>query len=100
MFENNQSIGRGGKRAGSGRKRGSATQRTREIADRAAASGEQTPLEYMLEVLRNVNEAPAIRLDAAKSAAPYMHPRLSAVEVSGELGVTVDWPITPPPIGA
>jgi hypothetical protein len=37
-------AGRGGKRPGSGRKKGSATKKTREIADRAAAEG-ITPLE-------------------------------------------------------
>jgi hypothetical protein len=46
-----ESNARGGKRPGSGRKKGSATKRTREIADRAAEEG-ITPLEFMLNVMR------------------------------------------------
>jgi hypothetical protein len=33
--------------------------------------------------LRDEAEEKSVRLDAAKSAAPYMHPRLAAVEHSG-----------------
>lgn len=94
---NNQtkSSGRGGRRAGSGRKAGSATKKTREIADRAADEG-ITPLEFMLNVMRSdvpdglegnsLLQAMAMRFEAAKAAAPYMHPRLAAVEHSGKDG--------------
>lgn len=82
---NQPKSGRGGARAGAGRPKGAATKRTREIADAAAASG-ITPLEFMLNVMRNeANELP-MRVDAAKSAAPYIHPRLAAVEHSGVNG--------------
>ena len=83
--------GRGGARKGAGRKPGSATKRTREIADRAAAEG-ITPLEYMLALMRAdaTHEDPAVqarreamKLEAAKAAAPYIHPRLQAIEHSG-----------------
>ncbi len=89
----NKSTGRGGSRKGAGRKVGSATKRTREIADAAMADG-VTPLEFMLAVMRNdsVHDDPriqltreAMRFEAAKAAAPYIHPRLAAVEHSGEL---------------
>ena len=82
MAENNQSStgGRGGKRAGSGRKLGAATKRTRKIADELMASGEKTPLEYMLEVMRQevspdldpprMLAAITLRFEAAKAAAP------------------------------
>jgi hypothetical protein len=82
---------RGGKRPGAGRPKGSATKRTREIADAAMAEG-LTPLEYMLEVMRDVRADEARRLDAAKSAAPYVHPRLSSVEaqINGEVGLKVE----------
>jgi hypothetical protein len=124
MVENNQakskpkstnSNGRGGARKGAGRKAGSATKKTREIADRAAASG-VTPLDVMLDnmlfahrqagdVLAKLIEAGAevpdgfdsfkelmrfrtMAQDAAKDAAPYMHPRLAAVEMThgGSIG--------------
>jgi hypothetical protein len=88
-------AGRGGRRPGSGRPKGAATKKTREIADRAAAEG-ITPLEFMLRIMRTEPEdvederqAVAImnlRFEAAKAAAPYMHPRLAAVEHTGADG--------------
>lgn len=86
-----KSEGRGGKRAGSGRKLGAATKKTREIADRAAQEGE-TPLEYMLRIMRDEDADLAMRFDAAKSAAPYIHPRLATVDakVKGDMGLTVE----------
>lgn len=103
----------GGKRLGAGRKRGSATKRTREIAERALAEG-ITPLEVMLENMNfarteakrvlgmlidsgtplpeKFNELGellkfrAMAQEAAKDAAPYMHPRLAAVEHTGKDG--------------
>lgn len=76
-------TGRGGKREGSGRKQGAATTRTRDIANQIAASG-SSPLEYLLSVMRDVAAEPQMRMDAAKSAAPYVHPRLAAIEHSGD----------------
>lgn len=88
-------TGRGGRRPGSGRPKGAATKKTREIADRAAAEG-ITPLEYLLKVMRRkptANEDPkvtiareALAFEAAKAAAPYIHPRLAAVEHTGADG--------------
>ena len=94
----------GGARKGSGRKVGTATTRTRKIADELAASDEMTPLEYMLETLRETPDKLKARhkagdLDteqyivalgdltrrrdqAAQSAAPYIHPRLSSIEAN------------------
>lgn len=98
MMQSNQTksgAGRGGRRTGAGRKPGSATKKTREIADRAAAEG-ITPLEYMLSIMRAEPRpdlgpkdwlaAVTMRFEAARAAAPYMHPRLAAVEHTGEDG--------------
>lgn len=74
-----------GERRG-GRKQGAANVKTREIADRAAKEG-VTPLEYMLKVLRDDGAPEERRDDMAKAAAPYMHPRLAAVEHSGTMTV-------------
>jgi hypothetical protein len=71
----------GGARAGSGRKKGASTQKTREIADKAASEG-TTPLEFMLEVMRDTEADKAARMDMAKAAAPYIHPRLSTVDAN------------------
>lgn len=80
-------MSKGGRRPGAGRKTGAASKKTREIADRAAADG-VTPLEFLLKVMRDEacpeGADPAqkmafhsLRFEAAKAAAPYLHPRLS-----------------------
>lgn len=74
-------MARGGARVGAGRKAGSVTEKTREIADNAASQG-LTPLEYMLERLRDDKETAEVRRDMAKAAAPYIHPKLSSVEAN------------------
>lgn len=103
-FEKNQtkskeSKGRGGARPNAGRKTGSATKRTREIAEKAHAEG-ITPLEFMLRVMRSTTEhedpkvmiaREALAFEAAKAAAPYMHPRLAAVEVTGRDGGPIEF---------
>jgi hypothetical protein len=42
------------------------------------------PLEYMLMVVRDESVDLAKRLDAAKAAVPYLHPRLTTVKVGNE----------------
>ena len=78
---------RGGRREGSGRPRGSLTHRTQEIAERALAEG-STPLDVMLTAMRKHTDANEWDRAAtiAKDAAPYIHPRLQAVEHSGKDG--------------
>lgn len=73
---------RGGKRPNAGRKKGSRTTRTQIIAAKATAEG-ITPLEYMLAILRDEQGDQKDRFAAAMAAAPYIHPRLAAVEHSG-----------------
>jgi hypothetical protein len=96
----------GGARKGSGRKLGSAAKKTREIADKLADDGLQTPLEYLLGTMRETPEAlrellkageieeiefgvrikslTSRRDNAASQAAPYIHPRLSSIEAKVE----------------
>ena len=78
-------MARGGKRNGSGRKAGALTKKTRLIAEQATAEG-VTPLEYMLSVMRDDRADTERRDDMAKAAAPYIHPRLAAVEHAGKDG--------------
>lgn len=78
-------MSRGGKRSGAGRPAGAVTQKTREVAERAASQG-ITPLEYMLSVLRDEKQDQGARMDAAKAAAPYIHAKLASVEHKGEGG--------------
>lgn len=85
---------RGGPRPNSGRKKGIPNKRSAEMAASAAASG-ITPLEFMLKTMRKKlprNATPAEKLahaqltqQAARDAAPYVHARLSSVQVSGGL---------------
>ena len=70
---------RGGKRAGAGRKPGSKNKTTlaRELA--IAESG-LTPLQYLLKIVRDEDQDQESRVEAAKAAAPYIHPRLQSIE--------------------
>ncbi len=80
-------MANGGAREGAGRKLGSSTKKTREIADAAIANG-ITPLEVMLNAMRKLNDE-GQHLSAcsiAKDAAPYIHPRLASVEHGGPDG--------------
>ena len=76
-------MSHGGARPNAGRKAGSATIRTREIANAVASTG-MTPLEYLTSIYRDVGADEAKRLDAAKAAAPYVHARLANIEAKVE----------------
>jgi len=124
MIENNQKkskpkakpANKGGARPGAGRKEGSLTKRTREIAEVAAAQG-ITPLEVMMstmmalykeaenctkhddhshegvghdhDIMITESRIKLLNMAAtiARHAAPYVHPRLSAIEHTGKDGV-------------
>jgi hypothetical protein len=115
-------VARGGKREGAGRKKGSLTVRTQEVAARAVAEG-VTPLDIMLQNMRHfqqvaidaeatlegltaeeitgraatpdeqfklllakAKQAAGLRQmahDCARDAAPYIHPKLSAIQHTG-----------------
>lgn len=126
-------MARGGKREGAGRPAGALTKRTREVAERAMATG-KSPLEIMLEnmhhfqqvaldaeatldgltaeefagqiakdatpedqfkyLLATVKKTAGLRQmaqDAARDAAPYVHPRLSAIDAKVDAGEVRDW---------
>ena len=74
---------RGGKRHGAGRKKGARNKASAARETAIAASG-LTPLEYILGIMRDEAQQVAVRLDMAKAAAPYVHPRLAAVAHTGE----------------
>src|SRR5262245_22616905 len=81
---------RGGRRFGAGRKPGSKTRRTREeqaLIDRLRAGGLQ-PLEIMLFVMRDHFAAGRYDMAAevAALAAPYVHPKLSAIQATVTVG--------------
>jgi hypothetical protein len=72
--------GRGGRREGAGRKPGTPNSReTAKIIKDLVERGE-TPLQYFLSIMQDKDETKQRRDWAAAEAAPYCHPRLSAVD--------------------
>lgn len=76
---------RGGARPGAGRKPGAINRATAEARARAEAGG-ILPLDFMLNRMRDESAPMADRQDMAKAAAPFIHAKLSAVEVGGPNG--------------
>ena len=74
---------------GKGRKKGSRNKRTKAVEAAIAASG-LTPLEYMLEVLRNTRKSRSERMQAAVAAAPYVHQRLAATTITTPPGQPIE----------
>ena len=83
-------MARGGYRFGAGRKRGSKDSKPRKKrSDRIpmkapvsatipAGAGNQTPLEFMLQIMRDSAQANDFRARMAIAAAPYVHHRAGA----------------------
>jgi len=76
---------KGGKREGAGRPKGAPNKASAALAVEIAASGE-TPLAYMLRVMRDQTAEHPRRDEMAKAAAPYVHPKLAAIEHTGKDG--------------
>jgi hypothetical protein len=77
-------AGIGGKRAGAGRKKGSPNKATAAREAEIRATGE-TPLDYMLRIMRDEAAPVERRDDMAKAVASYVHPKLAAVDVNAQL---------------
>jgi hypothetical protein len=78
-----------GERRG-GRRKGTPNKATAAKEAAIAASG-LTPLDFMLNALRDEENDFATRFEAAKSAAPYCHPKRAPVDGDGqETGVTLN----------
>lgn len=68
------------------RTKGALNKRTR-AALHAAQTGElggggENPVEYLLRVMRDPKKPDELRVEAAKAVAPYLQPKLSAVEMT------------------
>lgn len=88
MVKHVKKGGQGGARKGAGRKKG-AIGKARIEAQAAAKRAGVTPLDYMLGVLNSKGKSLKLlaRRDAmAVAAAPYVHPKLAAIEHSGNIG--------------
>ena len=66
-----------------GRKKG-VPNKSNAAREQAIISSGLTPLDYLIAILRDEGSGPNMRLEAAKAAAPYVHPRLAAIELSGD----------------
>jgi len=75
-------MAHGGARPGAGKPKGSTNKALREAREKAAAGG-LLPLDYLLQVMRNADVEEARHIDAAKAAAPYIHPRLATTVIEG-----------------
>jgi hypothetical protein len=88
--------GHGGRRNGSGRKAGGSNLRTREARAFAEQARDQgvTPLDAMLQCMRKHHAAGDLdrAAEVGRWCAPYLHPRLSSVDVAASLTAP------PPPI--
>jgi hypothetical protein len=71
-----------GERRG-GRQKGTPNRATAARQAEIAASGE-TPLDYTLRVMRDETADPSRRDEMARAVAPYVHPKLAAVEQTGK----------------
>ncbi|MRX33527.1 hypothetical protein GJR93_10935 [Aminobacter sp. MDW-2] len=54
--------------------------------EKEIAKGGDTPLDYMLKVMRNPKADATRRDDMARAAAPYVHPKLAVVQHTGRNG--------------
>lgn len=75
----------GNKTGKPGRPKGTPNKATIKRQAEIAASG-LTPLDYMLQILRDEKSDIETRMDAAKSAAPYVHPKLATIAHTGPDG--------------
>lgn len=79
-----QSNGRGGARPGAGRKAGQPNKKTAELQAAVAETGE-TPLDFLLRIMRDGEADEGRRIDCAKAAAQYIHPKLSSIDARADL---------------
>ena len=67
-----------------GRPKGAKSKRTKKLE--AAIGDGMHPVEYLISVYQNDANSDAVRIDAAKAAAPYLAPRLASTETTVFVG--------------
>ena len=89
-------MAKGGRRAGAGRKAGTRNKATVEreqfvcaVVAQATASG-QSPLDVMLSIMRSEEAPMGMRFKAAVEAAPYIHAKLSSVDMKADVKVSTE----------
>ena len=71
-----------------GRTAGTLNKRTHAMLEEIASTGE-TPLQYMLRVMRDSEATPSRRDAMAAAAAPYIHPRLAQLDMAAQQNVDI-----------
>lgn len=68
-----------------GRTKGTLNKRTMVAQDKInqLLSENKSPLDFLIDAMLNESLEMAERIDAAKAAAPYIHPKLASIEVKG-----------------
>ena len=64
-----------------GRPKGALNKLAVKAAQEIAESGD-TPLQFLVGLMRDEEADPKLRLDAARAAAQYVHPKLAASEIT------------------
>ena len=78
---------RGGPRPNSGRPKGSHKKASVAQVEAVVQQAGMTPLEYLTSIFADPNQDEKLRIDAAKAAAPYVHAKLSNVEMNSNVTV-------------
>lgn len=74
--------GKGGRRPGAGRPRGSIDKRKRAERRRLAVPEQRLPLDLMLDIINDPSVPEARRDKFIIAAAPYLHPRLASIAMA------------------
>ena len=76
------------KKGQGGRKKGSKNKASvaKEHAAKKGANKSLTPLQHMLKLMRDPKQPKEVRMEMAKAAAPYVHPRLRSTELRNSDG--------------
>ena len=75
-------AGKGGRRPGAGRPRGSIDKRKRAERRRLAVPEQRLPLDLMLDIINDPSVPEARRDKFIIAAAPYLHPRLTTIAIA------------------
>ena len=78
---------KGHKKAG-GRKKGTPNKASVEREAEIAKSG-KTPLQFLIDRMRNTKAKMVERIECAKAAAPYVHPKLATTTMQHEGGIVI-----------
>ena len=77
-----------GNPGGPGRPKGARNKIFGKTHEQILAGGE-SPLEFLVRTYQDAKNDYSMRLDAAKAAAPYMHPKLANHTVTGDVDIGI-----------